>query len=124
MTSFPAPGPAGLEHLPGALPLGQLLLADRQGQLQPHLLPALLPLPAPLLPRLLHLPAPRPLSNLSPLISTRAANRPTLRTHPGAKPKAKGVAQELQRETEVSDLKWKSINGTEKVKYLFLCENF
>ena len=121
MTSFPAPGPAGLEHLPGALPLGQLLLADRQGQLQPHLLPALLPLPAPLLPRLLHLPAPRPLSNLPPP-STRAANRPSLRTHPG-QPKAKGVAQELQRETEVSDLKWKNINGTEMVKYLFLCEN-
>ena len=97
-----APCPAGVEHLPGPLPLGQLLLAGRQGQLQPHLLPSLLPLPAPLL--RVHLAPPRPLrgrrGNLPPLAS-RVANRPSLRPHPRPKPKAKGVAQELQRETEV-----------------------
>ena len=118
-TLFPpaAPGPARFEHLPGPLPLGQLLLADRQGQLQPHLLPSLLPLAAPLLPRLIHVTPPRPLSwgsNIPPPAS-RAANRPTLRTHPGES-KAKGFAQELQREKEVSDLKWKNIKWEGKAK--------
>ena len=118
-TLFPpvAPGPAGVEHLPGPLPLGQLLLAGRQGQLQPPLLPSLLPLPAPLL--LVHLAPPRPLrgrrGHLPPLAS-RVANRPSFRPHPRPKPKAKGVAQELQREAKVSGhLKRENINGREKL---------
>ena len=97
-----APCPAGVEHLPGPLPLGQLLLAGRQGQLQPHLLPSLLPLPAPLLHlSLIHLAPLRGPLDLPPPAS-RAANRPALRPHPCPKPKAKGAAQELQREAKVS----------------------
>ena len=104
VTSFlsAAPGrPAGLEHLPNAFPLGRLLLADGQGQLQSPLLPSLLPLSTTLLLLLLHLSPPRPLH--LPPVAPRLAHRPALRPDPGQR-QAKGVAQELQRETEVSDV--------------------
>ena len=118
LTLFPssAPGPAGVEHLPGALPLGQLLLAGRQGQLQPHLPPSLPPPPAALL--LVHLAPPRPLRGHLPPLVSRVANRPSLRPHTRPKPKAKGVAQELQREAKVSGEDPDSrgnINGREKL---------
>ena len=104
VTSFlsAAPGrPAGLERLPNAFPLGRLLLADGQGQLQSPLLPSLLPLSTTLLLLLLHLSPPRPLH--LPPVAPRLAHRPALRPDPG-QCQAKGVAQELQRETEVSDV--------------------
>ena len=121
MIQFAAPGPAGVEHLPDALPLGQLLLADRQGQLQSHLLPPLLPLPAPLLPLpLVHLAPPsRPLCSRGddlPPLTSRLVHRPaTLWSYPGSKPKAKGVAQELQREAEVRHLERENILKRENI---------